>query len=271
MHAPAEQGPAAGAAGARALPRRSWRSRRPWAGLAGAVAFLTIVPVPAGAAAEVSASAGWFPLVGAGVGALAGSVRLLCGSPLGASVAAVLAMVVLVVLTGALHQDGLADTADGLGARGARTRRLEVMRDPATGVFGTLALLAWALLLVSVLATLDGARALEALVAACALARWAALAHAAGTPPARGDGLGASLRVSRASLAAASLTAAALALAVCGPGAGAVAIGAGALAAGVSIAFARSMFGGRTGDTLGATVAVAELAVCVALLAVWHG
>ena len=63
-----------------------------------------------------------------------------------------LALVVLVALTGALHQDGLADTADGLGARGDRDRRLAAMRDSAIGAFGVLALIGWALLLATTLA-----------------------------------------------------------------------------------------------------------------------
>ena len=66
-----------------------------------------------------------------------------------------LALVVLVAVTGALHQDGLADCADGLGVRGDRERRLAVMRDSAIGAFGTLALIGWALLLIAALPTLE--------------------------------------------------------------------------------------------------------------------
>lgn len=247
------------------------RRRRPWDGLTSAIAFLTIVPVPTAPGAALGGAPLWFPLVGAGVGALAGGVRLLMGPLVGASVASVLALIALVAVTGALHQDGLADTADGLGARGVRARRLEVMRDPATGVFGALALIAWALLLVNTLAALDGDRALRALTVACALARWAALVHACATPPARSDGLGVSLRVDRAQLAVASALAAASALALAGLVPGVAALGAAALLAGVSSLFAKRAFGGRTGDTLGATAALAEALVCVVLLAVWQG
>lgn len=248
---------------------RRWR---PWDGLAAAFAFLTIVPVPAAAAStDLSAGVAWFPVVGAAVGALAGGVRVLAGLALGATVATVLAMIALVIVTGALHQDGLADTADGLGARGGRTRRLEVMRDPSTGVFGTFALIAWALLLVTTVASLDGDRALRALVVACALARWAALVHAAATSPARSDGLGAALHVGRLTLGVATAVSVAAALAICGLVPGAAALVAGAVVAAASVAFARHTLGGRTGDTLGATVAIAELAVCVVLLGVWQG
>jgi adenosylcobinamide-GDP ribazoletransferase len=261
-------GPAEPAAPASAGTTR----QRPWDGLAAAFAFLTIVPVPASAAsADLSAGVAWFPLVGAAVGGLAGGVRVLAGHALGATVSTVLAMIVLVLVTGALHQDGLADTADGLGARGSRARRLEVMRDSSTGVFGALALIAWALLLYAALTSLDGDRALRALVVACALGRWAALVHAAATSPARSDGLGAALRVGRVALAVATMLAAIAALAVCGLAPGAAAIGASAVVAALSVVFARRTLGGRTGDTLGATVAIAEVVVCVVLLGVWPG
>jgi adenosylcobinamide-GDP ribazoletransferase len=252
------------------LPSAARPSRRPWAGLAGAVAFLTVVPVPAGTGVELAASASWFPVVGAAVGGLAGAVRVLCEPLLGRTPSTVLAMIALVLVTGALHQDGLADTADGLGARGDRARRLEVMRDSSTGVFGALALIAWALLLLTTLASLDADRALRALIIACALARWAALLHAAITPPARTHGLGATLHVSRLALSAATAAAAILAVTLSGAVPGTAALGTTVLIAVLSAAFARRTLGGRTGDTLGATVATAEVALCTMLLAIWH-
>ena len=138
--------------------------RAGWSGLAGAITFLTIVPVPGGGC--VRRGAAWFPLVGAAVGGLAGGVRAGLQPVLGAVPATVLAVTAMVIVTGALHQDGLADTADGLGVRGDRARRLAVMRDSSIGVFGALALIGWALLLVAVLDRLGAARAVEALVAA---------------------------------------------------------------------------------------------------------
>jgi adenosylcobinamide-GDP ribazoletransferase len=268
LHARADRRPA-GAPGV--IPAAARRSRRPWDGLASAITFLTILPMPGAGEAGLVSAAAWFPLVGAAVGALAGGVRLLCGEAVGATVATVLAMIVLVVATGALHQDGLADTADGLGVRGDRVRRLEVMRDSSTGVFGALALIGWALLLYSTLASLDGDHALRALVVAGALARWAALAHAAATRPARADGLGAALRVGRLALGVATALALAIALAVGGLVPGAAAIGTALAVAGLSVLFVRGALGGRTGDTLGATVAIVEVAVCVVLLGVWLG
>ena len=134
---------------------------RPLADAALAVAFLTIVPVRVrDPNASLARAAAFFPLVGAAVGAAAGGIRVAFQPLLGTGPATVLALVVLVGLTGALHQDGLADTADGLGARGDRDRRLAAMRDSAIGAFGVLALIGWALLLATTLARFSATDAL---------------------------------------------------------------------------------------------------------------
>jgi len=237
-----------------------------------AVGFLTILPVPAvdPGPRGLGRAAGWFPLVGALVGALAGGVRAGMQPLVGASTATVLAVVALVAVTGALHQDGLADTFDGLGARGGgRERRLAAMRDSAIGTFGVLALIGWSLLLLAALAGLSNAHALAALITAGAAGRWAALLHAIGAAPARGDGLGADFGVTRPALAAASGLAIAAALIACGPIGGALALGAAAAIVTLMVLYAQRLLDGRTGDTLGATVALAEVAVCVALAGWW--
>ncbi|MEA2331694.1 MAG: adenosylcobinamide-GDP ribazoletransferase [Thermoleophilaceae bacterium] len=244
--------------------------RRAGSQLALAVSFLTILPVRVRAPGSLGGAAAWFPAVGALIGALAGGVRYATEPLVGPAAGTVLAMATLVVATGALHQDGLADTADGLGVRGDRERRLAVMRDSATGAFGTLALFGWSLLLLTALQPLSNAEALAALVAAAALGRWAALVHAAAAPPARPDGLGAGFTLGRGALLFATACAVAIAGVACGPLPGLAALGA-ALAVGVLSALAaRRLIGGRTGDTIGATVALVELAVCTTLLAVWR-
>jgi adenosylcobinamide-GDP ribazoletransferase len=249
---------------ARAEPLTS----RPWDGLAGAIRFLTIVPVPGAGAAPLSL--GWFPLVGLGCGAAAGAVRLGGAALFGRVAGSVLALIVLVVITGALHQDGLADFADGLGVRGDRIRRLAAMRDSSTGAFGVLALIGWALLLVAALAPLSGARGLLALLVAGALSRSAILLQVAAIDPARADGLGAAVSAGPGSLLLGGGSAAAAALIAAGPLRGLLALGvAGAAAAAVALLASRTV-GGRTGDTLGAAVALCEVAVCLALLASWR-
>jgi adenosylcobinamide-GDP ribazoletransferase len=244
------------------------RTRRPLYDAAHAIAFLTIVPVRLrGEPRDLGRAAAWFPLVGALVGAAAGAARF-CAEPLlGPTVASILALIVLVAVTGALHQDGLADCADGLGVRADRERRLAVMRDSAIGTFGTLALLAWALLLTAALARLGDAEAAKALVTAAVVARTAALLHARTAPPARADGLGASFTVSTRSLIAAGAVAVAVAVLVEGPVHGLAGAAAGSLVALAGSAWSRRALGGRTGDTLGATIALAEVAVCLTLLA----
>jgi adenosylcobinamide-GDP ribazoletransferase len=225
------------------------------------------MPVGLGGA---GAAAIWFPVVGALVGAAAGSARAASVSLLGGMAASVLAVGILVGLTGALHQDGLADTADGLGARGDRDRRLAAMRDPAIGAFGVLALIGWGLLMVAALAPLDAGHGLRSLTAAAVAGRWIALLHARVLPSARADGLGAGFVPSGAALIVASLAALGGVLAICGPAAGG-----GALLAAVAACAALSWWmgralGGCTGDTLGATIALAEAAVCTTLLGFWR-
>jgi adenosylcobinamide-GDP ribazoletransferase len=262
-------GPATEAA---APPRGALRTAV--ADLGQALGFLTILPLRLRdpGARGLDGAAAFFPLVGALIGALAGAVRALGADPLGVPVASVLGMLVLVAVTGALHLDGLADTADGIGARGGGpARRLAAMRDSATGVFGVLALLGWALLLTSALASLSDRDALVALVAAGAVSRSVALVHAAAEEPARQDGLGAAFRVTPAALGAATTTAVLVAPLLCGIGPGFAVLGAGLAVAVATTLLARRLLGGRTGDTIGATVALAEVAVVLTLLAIWHG
>ena len=240
--------------------------RRPLAGLALAMSFLTIVPVRLREPVpSLGAAAPWFPVVGAGIGTVAGGIAYVAEPSLGPLVAAVLAVVVLVVVTGALHQDGLADCADGLGVRGDRLRRMEVMRDPAVGTFGVLALGLWLLVVVAATAGFERDDVWRALLAATATGRWAALLHAAAARPARRDGLGAAFAVGPVAVGVATIPAAAAAL-VAGIGSGLGALAAGALVAALVTRWSRTQLGGRTGDTLGAVVVLTEAVTLTVLL-----
>jgi adenosylcobinamide-GDP ribazoletransferase len=254
-----------------AKPRRL---RRAWTGLIGAITFLTIVPIPAAASRQdrfdLNDTLAWFPLVGGAIGAFAGGLRVACQPLFGRGPSTAIAMIGLVVISGALHQDALADTADGLGVRGDRARRLAAMRDSATGAFGVLALMGWALLLFSALESLTAAQVLRALIAACAAGRLAALLHAAEAPPARHDGLGAGLRITRAALAIGAVIAVVIIVAAVGPARGAVSAGVCGLVSATSAVFARRTIGGSTGDTIGSAVALTEVTVCLALLGMWR-
>lgn len=246
-------------------------------GLPQAVGFLTVVPVPRPMAA--SASAGpfdlgmavmWFPVVGAAVGAAGGGVRLGLSSVFGPGVASALAIATMVVLTGALHQDALADTCDGLGVRRDRERRLAVMRDSTLGAFGVLAVVLWALTEYAALETLSADHALRALIVAGAVSRLAALLHGMLASSARSDGLGATLRATPVRTLVAAISACAITVAAAGPARAGLSLAVAAAAALLTAVGARRAVGGSTGDTLGATVLVTEVAVCVALLASWR-
>ncbi len=212
------------------------------------------------------------PLAGMVLGAASGatlSAGLAIGLPdLAASVFAV-AMGVL--LSGALHLDGLADVADGFGGGGSRARKLAIMRDSRLGSFGAAALflaLAARIALVSALVErLGAAAAFSDLVAAAALTRPLAFVPCLALRPARRDGAGFSARPGLNAVVAGCLFGAAAAAAFGGPigAAGAILLAAAALA-GV-VALARAQIGGYTGDVCGAAAEVAEIAALAGLVA----
>lgn len=243
-------------------------------GLVTALGFLTRVPVPRRAAlgpASLGRAAVWFPVVGALVGLVAGATRLLADLALPAGAATVLALAAATLLTGALHEDGLADTADGFGAHTTRARRLEIMRDPRVGTYGALALIAVTLLAWSLLSALDGEDCLRAAVAGHALARWAILVHAATSRPAREGGAGTLLRVGPRSLAVATVLTAGLAVVAVGPPAAAVAVGTALVIVAGARTATRRVIGGATGDTFGAVGKLVEVASYAVVAAVALG
>lgn len=241
--------------------------------LRAAIAFATVVPVPAAGPPGPLAIA-LFPLVGAGVGIVAGSVRLLADGALGSGASALLAALALVILTGALHLDGLADCADALGARG-REARLRALRDPRLGTFGVVAVVAWLGCVQAALARLESGEVLVALAATTACARFAAVVQGSAARAARSEGLGAGFAPAGGTLlgAAGVALAAALALALVatwGWALGVALVVAAGITGSASGALATRAFGGRTGDTLGAAIAVFEavaLLACAATLA----
>ena len=189
--------------------------------------------------------------------------------------AAALAVGVLALLTGGLHLDGLADTADGLGSRRPREEALAIMRRSDVGPFGVAALLFTVLVQVTALATVaPGWPEAAALAAAAVTGRTAVvLATGPGSPPARPDGFGA--LVAGATTMRARVTAAVLLLAVTAAAAGTswgpypalravIAVLAGLCAGELLRRLARRRLGGMTGDVFGALV---EVSAAVTLLA----
>jgi adenosylcobinamide-GDP ribazoletransferase len=229
-----------------------------------ATAVLTRLPVADKAPAEggVAAACWAFPLVGAGIGMIAGLVMFLAATfGLGNAPSALLALVAGGLVTGALHEDGLADTADGFGGGHDREEKLAIMRDSRQGSYGIIALIATIGLRAVALATIPGPiEGALALIAAHATAR-AALAPALYLmQPARDDGLGAT--AGRPSLAA-TLVAVAIgvfvALGMLGPVRGLLALILVTVAVGGAAMLARRQIGGYTGDVLGAFEQVGEI------------
>ena len=230
-----------------------------------AVGFLTRVPVHLRLdARDVARGVPFFPLVGAAVGAISGGVAVLLYPHVPALAAAGVALGVELVLTGGMHADALADTADAAGAH-TRERALEIMRDPRIGSFGAAALVVDLLVRAAAIAALlEAGGALAALVAVGAVSRAVALPLAAGLPYARAEGGPGSVLSGRTSWAAAAAgIVVGLGLSLAAGVDGLVAAAAAALVAAVLALVFRRWLGGVTGDSLGA---VTELAGATALL-----
>lgn len=222
------------------------------------------------------AQAGWsFPLVGLSVGLVAAAV-LAAAAWLGlpAPVAALLAIGAMLLATGGLHEDGLADFADGGGAGGDRERRLAIMRDSRIGSYGVLALIvATGLRIAAISAVFAGspALAISGVMAVTAASRAGMAAGLALMPPARPDGLGRQAgRVSRGGAAIALLLGGALLLAPALVSTQPLPLwlavaGAVALAQLWLARRALRVLGGQTGDVLGALQQAGEAAGLVAL------
>ena len=176
-----------------------------------ALSFLTIIPVRIKSADEsdVAASMAWFPLVGVVMGIVFALEDYALSFLLGHTVRSAIVVLSMTALSGAVHLDGLADTADALGAGRDRTRALEILRDSRIGVFGAIALFFVLGLKVLALAGLSGRPRLAALILAPMLGRWAMVAVSYKIEYLRTDGAGASMlgRGSDRNLAIASVIA----------------------------------------------------------------
>ena len=240
-----------------------------FAGFLAATAFFTRLPVDPPAAGEwrLADSAWAFPFVGAGIGGAA-AFALLLSQLIGLASwpGALLSVLTAIALTGALHEDGLADTADGFFGGRDREEKLAILRDSRQGTYGVLALVLSVLLRAAALAGIgDVIHAGLALVAAHAASRAALPAAMMALTPARPDGLGATAGTPRAGGAiAAALIGAAIALAALGPVRGAIALCLTGTIGFATVEFARRQIGGYTGDVLGAFQQVGEIAILLA-------
>jgi adenosylcobinamide-GDP ribazoletransferase len=248
-----------------------------------ALGLFTILPVKAAPEIgrdDAARAVLWLPVVGLLVAVPAAGVLLAvqAGGHSGPRrlLAAALAVGVLALLTGGLHLDGLADTADGLGSRRPRDEALAIMRRSDIGPFGVAALLFTVLVQVTALATVaPGWPDAAALAVAAVTGRTAVvLATGPGSPAARPDGFGA--LVAGATTTWARVTATVMLLVVTATAAGAawgaypalravIAVLAGLCAGELLRRLARRRLGGMTGDVFGALVEVSAAVMLLAL------
>lgn len=239
--------------------------------IAACMMFLTRIPLNvAGLDRErLLAESAWaFPVIGALVGGVGGIVYAIAVSlSLAPLIAGALGIAAMVALTGALHEDGFADTVDGLGGGADRDSRLRIMGDSRIGTFGAAALI---LSLVgrsgAMEAISDPATVISALVVAGAASRAAMVAVMNALPPARKTGLGADAgKPSQGVTVGAAGIAVLIAITVLPFGVALVTLAVAAAGAGAVAWTAHRRIGGMTGDILGAAQQVAEIGAIIAL------
>lgn len=241
--------------------------------LLAAIAFLSRLPLPRSLVfdgSDVARASLFFPVVGALLGGIEALAIYALRPHLPPALTAVIALALGALTTGALHLDGLADTADGFG--GGRTREdvLRIMRDHAIGAYGAIALvlvIAFQIFAVAALISGPAGSAERALVVAGALGRFVSVPLSRTLPYARAEGgLGAALtgRIGALELVLATLFAGAIAVGL-GGARGAISFGAVLALTLVNGLLFRRKIGGVTGDTLGANTVLCEALV----LLVW--
>ena len=230
-----------------------------------ALRFLTRLPTPEPRAMDERAVAGslaWYPAAGLAIGLPVAALYALIAPAGGELLAAALAVAALVGITGALHLDGLADTADAwVGGGGDRERMLAILKDMAIGPVGTAVLVA--VLLVKVAAAAQAGA--TGLFLAVVLARLVPAGLLLTTPYLRAGGLGEALASAPRQATLGGLVAAALVLLVLDPLAAVAGLAAAFLVAGLLRSFLLRRLGGTTGDTVGAGVELVEAAALVAI------
>lgn len=221
---------------------------------------------------SLSTACRWFPLIGVLVGALAASVMILATlAKLPLMVVALATIGVSVLLTGALHEDGLADVADGFGGGQDTARKLDIMRDSTIGAYGALALIIsvgfrWSLLVALLGAGMEFAVLVVVVTATTSRLVPVFLIHS--LPPARPDGLGASVGPSTGwgPVIVATLSTVAVLFLLRDWRLAAAAMAGTMIAAAMIGVLAKRQIGGQTGDVLGASQQAGEIFTLLSLL-----
>lgn len=247
------------------------------ADLARSLGFLSRVPVPdrffRGHDGSVSRAVQAFPLAGVLIAFGPALVMFIAAEAGDALVASLLALALLTLLTGALHEDGLADAADGLGGGRDRDHALLIMKDSRIGSYGVVALiLSFGLRAASLaaLARIDASLAAVALVASASMSRAAMVWHWSVLRSARESGVAAAAGVPERSardiaLGFGAVLGFALPAFFMGPAAGLAAIFLAAATTLIFTHFVRRKLGGHTGDTIGATQQTVEIVILAGL------
>ncbi len=229
---------------------------------------LPLPPLPDQAFTRQSRAAWAYPLAGLVVGALAcGVAWIAIWAQLPTLATAALLVATLIIATGAMHEDGLADTADGLWGGFTTERRLEIMKDSHIGTYGVLALLLGQLLRVAAVMAVIGAGLLTGILAACLFSRAMMPVLMRALPNARKSGLSHSVGAPPLSAVLAGIVLAiVLSLLLLG-GSAITPMLCALLAAAFVARIAKTKIGGQTGDILGATQQVSEIIFLLALTA----
>ncbi len=234
-------------------------------GLLGAVQFLTRIPIRLSAAVQHAKVVPWFPIVGAMIGAAVGGVAVGMGELVPTTVAAALAVIVGLAITGGFHEDGLADIADAFGGGWTVEQRMQILKDSRHGTYGVAALSSSIVLRIVCAASIASPTALFAsFVAAHTLGRTAAVAAMKSAPPASDSGLGVSAASSLrpAPTAIGLVVGVALTALTTGWWVGPFLAAAAVATAGV-VWLAVRKIGGLAGDVLGAVEQVVECSILV--------
>ena len=234
------------------------------------IATMTLTRLPVGRVTDPApgmAAAAWaFPLVGLFVGGISAlGYSLAIAAQLPAAFAALVALTASLMISGALHEDGLADTADGLGGGRTRADKLAIMRDSHVGTYGVLALILSIALRGVCIASVSPAVAVCALIGLAAASRVSLVLALAAMPPARPEGLGKTASAVRLPSCLIALAIGSTALVMLTDAWPAIALA--MLVGGLLLAWlALRAIGGQTGDILGALQQVTEIAGWAALV-----
>lgn len=240
-----------------------------------AMQFMTRLPTPqigSFSTDRLTAATRYYPLAGVIVGMIVGGVFYAANLAFPPLIAVLLSTASGLLLTGAFHEDGLADTFDGIGGGRARDRALEIMKDSRIGVFGAAALILALAIKVAALAALEAQAVIVALIAAHGLSRFSSVVVIATSRYVRLEGGG---KHTSDGISAAGIVVAALTALLCLAGMGYFLTPAAALCAAAGLCaghvlmratFERKL-GGYTGDTLGAVQQTSEIGIYLGLVA----